>query len=244
MSTSDGPVTPTGFTGTPESFLGALQLADSLFPSGRYTLSHGLEMCVESGLVHDAGTLEQVVIDYLSESVATCEAVAVATAVRATGSGDLATLVDLDRLVHAMRLPWEVSSSSVRTGRQLVATGKRLAPDSTVLPAFGAAIDDGRAVGSHAVVLGIVSAAFRIDAHTAVLGELYAYTAALLGAALRLMRLDHLEAQVILRRIQPAIVRSADLALRMPYQDMRAFAPTIDIMQMRHERSRMRLFAS
>lgn len=231
------------FPQTAQSLLGTLQLSDSLFPSGRYTLSHGLEMFVESGRVHDAASLEAVVSDYLVHSLGRCEAVAVAAAWKAAADDDLATAVDIDRHLHALRLPQEASSASVRTGRQFIRTAQRLL-DSPFLTAFESAVEQGRAVGSHAAVVGIVSHAWGIDRRTAVLSELYAYTAALISAALRLMRLDHVHAQEIMLRLHQEMTAACDATMDTPYQDMHAFAPMIDVMQMQHERSRMRMFAS
>lgn len=233
----------TAFAQTSASLLGTLQLSDSLFPSGRYTLSHGLEMFVETDRVHDAGSLEVVVRDYLIQSLAQCEAVAVASAHRAATADDLETLIDIDRHLHAIRLPTEASTASVRTGQQFIRTAEQLIDDE-MLRNFGAAVRDGRAIGGHAVVIGIATVSWDIDRFTAVLSELYAYTAALMSAALRLMRLDHVEAQAIVLRLRDDMDTAARIAIDTPYRDMHAFAPMIDVMQMQHERSRMRLFAS
>ncbi|MFV0523148.1 MAG: urease accessory protein UreF [Acidimicrobiales bacterium] len=227
----------------PFSLLSAFQLTDSLFPSGRYTLSHGLEMFVESGRVHDAESLENVVRDYVIRSLSASEGVAVGAAHQATVDHDVDRLVDIDRTLHAMRLPREAWTNSGRVGRQLITTGRSLV-DSEVLDELEVRVDAGDAVGSSAVVIGAVSAELGVDRHTAVLAELYAYAAGLVGAALRLMRLDHVAAQLVLRRLQPAIAEGAARALTTDYRDMEAFAPMIDVMQMQHERSRMRLFAS
>ncbi len=231
------------FAQTSASLLGTLQLSDSLFPSGRYTLSHGLEMFVESGRVHDAMSLEAVVRDYLIQSLARCEAVAVASAHRAAVADDLDTLIDIDRHLHAIRLPMEASTASVRSGKQFIRTAKQLIDDD-LLDRFDAAVRDGRAIGGHAVVIGIATVSWGIDVFTAVLSELYAYSAALVSAALRLMRLDHVEAQGIVLRLRDDMDTAARVAIDARYRDMHAFAPMIDVMQMQHERSRMRLFAS
>ena len=231
------------FAQTSASLLGTLQLSDSLFPSGRYTLSHGLEMFVETGRVHDAMSLEAVVRDYLIQSLARCEAVAVASAHRAAVADDLDTLIDIDRHLHAIRLPTEASTASVRSGQQFIRTARQLIDDD-LLGRFDAAVRDGRAIGGHAVVIGIATVSWGIDVFTAVLSELYAYSAALVSAALRLMRLDHVEAQGIVLRLRDDMDTAARVAIETPYRDMHAFAPMIDVMQMQHERSRMRLFAS
>ena len=43
----------------PLALLAALQLGDSLFPSGGFTLSHGLETLSAAGLVRDADSLQE-----------------------------------------------------------------------------------------------------------------------------------------------------------------------------------------
>lgn len=225
------------------SLLASLQLGDSLFPSGRYTLSHGLEMFVEAGIVHDAATLEAVVRDYLIHSLAHCEAVAVASAHAAAGADDLETLIDIDQHVHAMRLPSEASTASVRVGRQYLQTTRRLV-DASMLDRYADAVDHGRAPGSNATVVGLAAWSWGVDRRTAVLGELYAYSAALVGAALRLFRFDFIDAQAILLRLHAEMTVATDVALAVDYRDMHAFAPFIDLMQMQHESSRMRLFGS
>jgi urease accessory protein len=231
------------FPQTAGSLLGTLQLSDSLFPSGRYTLSHGLEMFVETGRVHDAATLRSVIQDYLLQSLARCEAVAVAAAWQAATDDDLYTLIDIDRHLHALRLPTEASTASVRTGNQFIRTALQLVDDD-LLRRFQAEVDAGRTIGGHATVIGMVTVAWGIDQTTAVLSELYAYTAALVSAALRLIRLDHVDAQAMVLRLHADMEAASAVAIDTPYRDMQAFAPMIDIMQMQHERSRMRMFAS
>ena len=100
------------------------------------------------------------------------------------------------------------------------------------------------APGNHAVVFGVMSAAWGLEPAQAAAAELHASLTGLLGAALRLMRIDHHDAQGILSRLRPLIVEGALVAARTDYHEMSAFAPMIEIMQMKHETSHLRLFAS
>ena len=223
--------------------LGALQLGDSFFPSGRFSLSHGLETFAQSGLVRSAGDLELVMADYLTQVVARSEAVAVATANRAASAGDLVTIIEVDQLLFAMKLPAEASASSTRTGRQLLSTLRQLVTE----PAFceyGRCIEERASPGNHAVVFGVAAAAWGLSPVEAALVELYAYATNLLGAGLRTVRMDHVQSQAILDRLKPTMIASAEMAARLDYHDMSAFAPMIEMMQLRHERSHIRLFAS
>jgi urease accessory protein len=223
--------------------LALLQLADSFFPSGRFTLSHGLESFGQAGLLPSAVTLEPLVVDYLTEAVAPSEGVAVAEANRATARGDVERLVDIDQLLFALKLPAEASASSTRTGRQLLVTAGRLGCHP-VLSAYDMAVEEGLAPGCHGVVFGIVTAAWGLSPVQAVVVELYSYAANLLGAALRTVRLDHVEAQQVMLRMRPAIAEAASAAVRIDFNEMSAFSPMIERMQMLHQQAHIRLFAS
>jgi len=92
------------------------------------------------------------------------------------------------------------------------------------------------------VALGAAAAILGIPRKEAVLIELYTFATSLLGAAMRLIRLDHEEAQLILARLKPLMVRVAEENMDRSPSEMRAFAPLIDIMGMAHERASIRMF--
>jgi len=62
--------------------------------------------------------------------------------------------------------------------------------------------------------------------------------------ALRLLRIGHGEAQGVLRRSHAVIERAVDDAETVPWNELRPFAPRLDLATARHERSSARLFAS
>ncbi len=70
------------------SFLNALQLSDTFFPTGLYTLSHGLEAFVQAGLA-SKGNVEVLLRDYLENVLGPADGVAVSHAHRATEERDL-----------------------------------------------------------------------------------------------------------------------------------------------------------
>ena len=229
--------------GSIAALLSALQLGDSFFPSGRYTLSHGLESFAQSGALADVADVETVLTDYLTHAVARSEAVAVAAANRAAACGDLGTVIAVDELLFAMKLATEASVSSTRTGRQLLITACRLS-DDPILAAYQREVAECTAPGNQAVALGVLSAPWGIGPAEAAAIELHAYVTGLLGAALRLVRIDHAQTQSILHRLQPVAASAAVTAAQTDYRQMSSFAPVIEIMQMRHEGSYLRLFAS
>jgi urease accessory protein len=224
------------------AFLSALQLSDSFFPTGRYTLSHGFEAFVQAGLASKAN-LEALLRDYLEHVLGPSDGVALSHAHRAVEAQDLARLLEIDRRLGALKLVREAREASGRVGRRILATAVTLTPHR-LLADYRAAADGAAAPGNAAVALGAVAAALRVPRREALLMELYTFCASLLGAAMRLIRLDHEEAQGILARLKPPMARVAQENLDKALDEMRAFAPLIDLMGMAHERASIRLFIS
>jgi urease accessory protein len=227
---------------TGEAFLSALQLSDTFFPTGLYTLSYGFEAFVQAGLASKAN-LEALLRDYLEHVLGPSDGVALSHAHSAVEAQDLARLLEIDRRLGALKLVREAREASRRVGRRILATAVTLTPHQ-LLADYRAAADGAAAPGNAAVALGSVAAALRIPRREALLIELYTFATSLLGAAMRLVRLDHEEAQVILGRMKPLMLRVAEENMDRSASEMRAFAPLIDIMAMGHERASVRLFIS
>jgi urease accessory protein len=113
-----------------------------------------------------------------------------------------------------------------------------------LLADYRVAVDAGTCPGNSAVALGAAAAALGIARREAILIELYTFTTSFLGAAMRLIRLDHEEAHLILARLKPVMLGVVHANADKGLKEMGAFAPLVDIMGMAHERARIRLFIS
>jgi urease accessory protein len=224
------------------ALLNALQLSDTFFPTGLYTLSHGLEAFVQAGLVSKT-EVEALVRDYLENVLGPADGVALSHAHRAAEGRDLGRLIEIDRRLFAMKLIREARESSRRVGKRMLTTALKLSPDSLLKDYWGA-VHAGACPGNSAAALGAVAATLGIARRQAMLIELYTFATSILGAAMRLVRLDHEEAQLILAQLRPLMVRVVQENIDKGLQEMRAFAPLIDIMGAVHERARVRLFIS
>jgi urease accessory protein len=237
-------------TGVLTGFLASLQLTDSAFPSGRYTLSYGLEAFVQAGLVTRASSpesLQALLTDQMCHGVATADAVALACAHRAVradrGPVDLTLVGRADDRLTAVKLPREARESSARVGRQLLATAAE-AFDHPPVAYYGAAVRAGHHPGNAAVAQGLISALLNIPVEHAVAGELYAFAAGWLTAAVRLSVTDHRVAQWVLHRLGPQLSSATTAACAGGLADIRSCTPLADLMAMRHERASLRLFSS
>jgi urease accessory protein len=222
------------------NLLAQLQLADSAFPSGRYTLSHGLEAYAQAGPV-DVGALLE---DVLLHSAGPGDAAALALVHRAVAADDWDAVVRVDRRLHAIRLNREIRTAATRTGRQVLRTAT-LVFATPGLVRLTALVEAGTTPGNHAVVLGAAYAGLGVSEREAVTGDLYAFAAGWVGAAVRLGRLDFRQAQIVLHGAAGTIERAvADALLARGPHDLHAATPVADTMSAAHERAGARLFTT
>ncbi|MFJ7416125.1 urease accessory protein UreF [Streptomyces sp. NPDC098077] len=233
--------TGAGLTGL-GPLLVSLQLTDSAFPSGFYTLSHSLEGFAQAGAV-DPASLPLLLEDLLLHGVGPADATALALAHRATASGDRAAVVRIDEHLLATKLGREMRQAATRTGRQLLDLG---------LEVFGRAeigdyldrVARREAPGTQAVAAGVIYAATGVPVRQAVAADLFAFCVSFAGAALRLRLTDHRTTQTLIRGAAPLIEETVEAALRRELDDVGSTVFASDIMSGRHERAEARLFAS
>ena len=231
-----------------DALLAVLQLSDSGFPNGRYTLSHGLEALAHEGLLSaqcSPHVLAAFLGDYVRFGVAPSDGIALACAHRTVdleGEVDVERVVQIDRRLAAVKLAREGREASARTGRALLAAAPVVA--GVRMSGLVDLVEVGHTPGNHAVVVGLLSALLGIPTFHAVAGELSAFSTGWLAAAVRLGLTDHLSAQLVLRRVRPALVAAAELAVLADLDDIAACSPLADLMSMRHESSGLRMFST
>lgn len=232
-----------------QGLLSLLQLSDSAFPSGRYTLSHGLETLAQTGYLtvpSDGATLFTLLGDSVRFGVAPSDGLAVACAHRAAGPDgivDLELVRQVDERLTAVKLPREARDASTRTGRAVLATATA-AIGGDALGDYADWVRRGASPGNHAVVVGLLSASLGIPGLAAVVGELYAYCSGWVAAAVRLGIGDHRAAQGLLHRLRPLIADAAASVFERDVDQISSCTPLLDVMSMRHEQAELRLFAN
>lgn len=224
------------------SLLAVLQLADSFFPSGTVTLSHGLEAFVSMEPQFPPDILP-LLEDYLHNKIAPCDLVAYAAAHLAARQADLERLFTVDDVLSASLLPHELRQGSTRSGRALLETLTPLI-EHALLPRFTQAVKQGRTDGNAAVGFGLVSALWDIPLRAGGIMQLYMFSVSFLGAAMRLGCLGHREAQRILLVLRPQWPALVDAACQRDLDEIGSFAPLADIRAMQHAALPVRLFAS
>lgn len=224
------------------SLIAILQLADSFFPSGTVTLSHGLEAFVNLR-PQSQREIPRLLEDYLSNKVALLDLVVYAHAYRAAIATDLERLRVIDRHLTASLLPQELRQGSTRSGRALLDTISPLV-DAPLLQDFTQAVKAGRSEGNAPVCLGLLCALWQAPLRAGGIALLYTFAVSFLGAALRLGCLGHREGQQILLSLRPRFSILVEAALKCELEEMSTFAPLADIRAMQHAYLPVRLFSS
>jgi urease accessory protein len=226
-----------------DRFLSLLQFTDGLFPAGAYAHSFGLEACAQSGEVSDAAGVEGFLRAYLEGCAGPTDAVAMLCARQAAATEDLALCLALDEMLDAMKTPSELRDASRQMGRQTLRVATHL-PSHPLLEEFGKAVAGELTPGHHPIVFGMVGGSLGWNALEMAGAYLYSTSAALVGAALRLLPLGQLAGQRIVWNVRPLIATLAEEAQHKNEQDMWSFAPALEIASMQHALLDARLFRS
>ena len=99
--------------------LALLQLCDSMFPTGAFAHSYGLETYVQKGLVSDAAGLQALLRAQLRQGLPTADLLICKEAVLARDDGDLERLRFLGELLSAAKPAAEARKASEEVGRRL-----------------------------------------------------------------------------------------------------------------------------
>ena len=229
-------------TGALVRALRLLQFGDSMLPVGAFVFSNGVESAVQAGIVRDAATLREFVATALDQA-ACCDGVALLAAHRATRIDDFAAAVAADRAVLVRKLNEEARTMTLRMGRKL----GELAAHVAALPAilrWRAGVDEDATPGTYPAALGVVTAALDLDERDAFAVHHYGVATMMVSAALRVMRLSHLDGQALIFGLNAGADDAYRGAARATLDDMAAFAPVADILAAAHVKAHVRLFMS
>ena len=219
------------------------QLADSFFPSGSYTLSHGLEFLIQQEKVQHPGDIISFIQVLLHYKIATCDLIALIHAYNASAVNDTEEIKQIAAQLYAQTLIETTRKTQIQSGRALlmVAQSTWKHPQLEILERKRA-LDQFYCL--HPVIFGVVGKVADLNLTDTTLAFLHGFVTGVLGAAIRLGSLGHLEAQQILLHLSPDIEAACHTASAMDLADMRSCTPTIDLAQMSHGKLSSKLFAS
>ncbi len=219
-----------------------LQFGDSMFPIGGFSFSCGLESAIHKGVVAEAGTLHAFTRTAV-EQAARGDGVALIHAHRAAKVGDIDALILVDRRVCSRKLSGEMRTMSVRMGKKFAEMGAQMIGGS-LLCKWRDCIETSATPGSYPVALALNFAAQGLPAIAAFVAHQHGVAATILGAALRLMKIGHVETQKILYELNGCAKASYETAAATSLSNMAGYAPLAEILTAVHAKAHVRLFMS
>jgi urease accessory protein len=221
--------------------LSMLQLSDSFFPTGMYSMSNGLEAIFYGGKKMKAEQLRELIATMLQHQIGPADCTAFGNAYKHAKESELERLLEVDRAIFSMKLVQEIRDASVRSGTQLVRCIRSFS-DDTILYRYEEAIKGGHAFGPYPVALAVAANAFSIPKEKAALIMLYSFSVSIVGAALRLGMLQHFDGQKVIDELKPIILTVVKQNIDRPLESIWQFAPSMDIIQISHERMNSKMF--
>lgn len=235
-------------TTRPEAVAGAtltelmrvLQFGDSTLPVGAFAFSNALESALQTGVVSDVASLEGFVLA-ATRQAALLDGVALLHAHRAACTGDLEGVMAADRALLLRRIGEEQRLMSTRMGKKLAELGVRLSLPGLMLD-WLIAIRAEETPGCFAVAHALTFAGQGLPEADAFAVHQYGVASMMLGAALRLMKIDHYDTQRLLYRINATVDDAYARSRTVALDEMAGFAPVFDVLVAHHVKAHIRMF--
>ncbi len=228
------------------ALLSMLQVSDSVFPIGSFTLSNGLETFVQKDKLKNSADLEAYVANILSfmpYNELGFFAQIYHTAFDNSGTIKQEELILLDALYAAYTSPFEVRRGSEKLCQRFLKVWKKI----EILPhlaLYKQLIDEKMCMGHHVLALALFvkdkGISYEEGAH------IYAYSAisGIVTNAVKSVPLSQLDGQVVLNKALPLVQEAVFKARHVGRSELGISGSAFDIYAMQHETLYSRLYMS
>jgi len=225
-----------------EQEIGVMQLSDSFFPTGIFATSNGLEFLFTEKKIRGMTDLVEMIRINIIQQIGPSDCVALANAIDSASKQDFDKVIEADSIVFATKSIKEIRNASVRSGVQLIKCVSEFVKDDKILNQYKNSVTTNKAHGIFPVAFAISCNALKIKKEKSMMMLLYGFTVGIVGAALRLGLIHHLESQKIIHSIKPIISQTVKEYSNKSLFEMWQFAPQVDIVQMSHEKMDSKMF--
>lgn len=219
-----------------------LQFTDSACPVGAFAFSCGLESAVAGKIVTSKQSLRDFTHAIATQSVYS-DAIAGLIAHRATINNDYKQILDADAFLFSSKMNEESRSMLRKMGRKLCELVIAINPCETTSKLLED-IKTNVTPGCYPVVQGVCFALFGINEHNFFISHQYGVINMVLNAALRCVKVSHIETQQILFDLMQENTPLYDEIKDYNLNEIHSFFPMIDLMASIHEKGTQRMFMS
>ena len=226
---------------TDSSNLSLMQLSDSFFPSGLYTMSNGLETFFDEKRVSSQNDISNLLEIILEQQLGPADSVALSNAYDCAKNDDVLGIIKCDNILNSMKLIQESRAASCRAGSQMIKCISAIFSND-LLKTYSEKISKNESSGTHPVVLGVCSFVMGVKKEQTKQMMMYGFCVSVTGAALRLGIIDHIQSQKILHEIKPKIQEILEKFSNTKIDDCWQYSPNYDLIQMTHENKFSKMF--
>lgn len=224
----------------PAVLIELMRLASPALPVGGFSYSEALEAAIDAGLVGNAASARDWLLDQLHLSVARCDLPLAADAHRAWSHGDLAQIDALNAWSTHVRETRELLLQTQQMGRSLVEwLRQRAGADAGIEHA--AAL---RPAPTWPVAFALAAARAGASAHDSLICCALGWAENMVQAAIKAVPLGQNAGQRLLDALAAAVPDAVARAARASPDHRQAFSPMLAILSAQHEAQYSRLFRS
>lgn len=222
------------------SILQMMQVSDSLFPIGAFTLSNGLETFVIEGRLSSDEDLKNYLNSYVSVLPYNELGVMLLSYKYAD---DLVYIKKLDEYFTALRSPVEVRMGSKKLCSRFLKIWDEI-KDYERLIKYKKLIKDKECYGNHSIAVGLYAKDIGLEREIAAAVYCYSLLSAIVTNAVKTVPLSQLAGQKILNEALAEIEEKVKIADQLEMEELGITAPIMDIAAMNHECLYSRLYMS
>ena len=215
-----------------------MQFGDSAYPAGGFAFSWGVEGLAADGLLQGRPDLEDLISDHLGLRWNTMDRPLLGRAYRA---GTPEQIAEVDRFAETSTVSAPMRDGSRRAGRALLGVSARRGEPLSL--AYRALVAADACLGHLPVIQAVVFRDAGLQLHAAELVSGWTLVNGLVGAAVRLGTIGHVEAQGVLQTARSVLGEL--LAQQLPETAVpSSFTPLIDIAVARARSRPVRMFTT
>lgn len=220
-----------------------MQLSDSFFPSGMFSMSGGLEALATDKKITNWHQVHDFILEQIEFQIFPCDCSVLSIAFHGAKNNDLKKILDIDKKYYSMKFPKEIRNSSTRSGKQVLNSITNMVENyNNFLYEFEKKIKCNETPGTYPVILGICAICFNIPLESITRMLLYSFSSSIVSAAIRLGLIQHLDAQKILNHLAEPINKIILDNEEKDFQYIWQLSPLTEIYQMNHEYNDIRMF--
>ena len=217
--------------------LSILQHGDSFFPTGSVSFSWGIETLIEENLIKSSDDVKAFIINQVTQRWMPFDRVVLSHTYERYKT--IKKIQELDSYLESLIINTEFREGSKKLGNAMLTTYESLG--NQVAANYLNKIYENTAHGHQVISQGIIWKSINLSLDTALYMSAYTLCVNILGAALRLGKIGHIESQSILSSLHSTIIESKSNEISN-ISEIRSNTPCTDIASMRHEIAISRLF--